>query len=407
MFVVADTEELVADGVITTDQAKEIKRRARDAMISLAVNTVLCLGILAATAGFVFWLADPIAVLLLGSALLAGGIAILSRGADMFRMFGNAAALIGAGMLIGGGAAELLSHYEDSAGWIMTAAGAVTTGLSGYALTRESAAAGFVVGAILLMGVALHLFGLGFLLDQHDLFGAGKAAFFLYAFAAIAAAGWFTDIRLITALSIIPFAQALDTGTAYFHAAYVFYSPEPTLSILQMTALIALCLWVAAPSPQRLARHTGILAILAFVVANMSALVGSLWGDVVGETIWGPEYFDFSDTGPDSYPSQSDRYLAAKEAFRASTLEISANVFSVLWAITLVAIVFWAAHRNKRGLFNAAMTFGAIHAYTQFFESFADEPLAYVIGGLAAIPLAWGMWRLNGMMIARSAAPSA
>ncbi len=29
------------------------------------------------------------------------------------------------------------------------------------------------------------------------------------------------------------------------------------------------------------------------------------------------------------------------------------------------------------------------------FENSADEPLAYVIGGLAAIPLAFGLWRLN------------
>jgi len=41
------------------------------------------------------------------------------------------------------------------------------------------------------------------------------------------------------------------------------------------------------------------------------------------------------------------------------------------------------------------MTFAGIHAYTQVFESFYDEPLAYVVGGLAAIPLAFGLWRLN------------
>ncbi|CUH68109.1 hypothetical protein TG4357_03394 [Thalassovita gelatinovora] len=399
MFAVADTEKLVADGIITPLQAKEITNRARDAMITLAVNSVLCLGILAATAGFILWLANPVAVALLGSLMLAGGIAILARGANMVRMFGNAASLIGAGLLLGGGTVELLMNFEHSAGWIMTAVGAITTALSALALTRKSAAAGFVIGAILLMGVGLHLFGLGFLFYQFDLFGAVKAGFFLYAFAVIAGAGWFTDVRLITALSIVPFAQALDTGTEYFHAAYVFYSPEPVLSILQLSALIALCLWIAARRPGQVARHAGILAILAFIVANMSALVGSLWGNTVGETIWGPEYSDFSGTDGQS---DFEQYQAAQEAFRDMSLHISANVFSVLWAIALVAIVFWAAHRNKRGLFNAAMTFGAIHAYTQFFESFADEPLAYVIGGLAAIPLAWGMWRLNATMLAKS-----
>ena len=50
---------------------------------------------------------------------------------------------------------------------------------------------------------------------------------------------------------------------------------------------------------------------------------------------------------------------------------------------------------------NTALTFAAIHAYTQLFESFGDEPLAYFIGGLAAIPLAWGLWRLNGWITAK------
>ena len=53
-------------------------------------------------------------------------------------------------------------------------------------------------------------------------------------------------------------------------------------------------------------------------------------------------------------------------------------------------------------MYNAALTFAAIHAYTQFFESFWDQPLAYVIGGLTAIPLAWGMWRLNHWLVART-----
>ncbi|WP_323780006.1 hypothetical protein [Thalassovita sp.] len=403
MFAVANTEKLVADGIITPDQAEEIKHRARDAMIALAVNSVLCLGIFAATAGFILWLAEPGAVAMLGSLILAGGIAILTRGANLTRMFGNAAALMGAGLLLGGGTVELLMNFEHVAGWIMAAVGAITMALSALALVRKSAAAGFVIGAILLMGVALHLFGVGFLLDQFDLFGVAKAGFFLYAFAVIAVAGWFTDIRLITALSIVPFAQALDTGTEYFHAAYVFYSPEPALSILQLGALIALCLWIAARRQGQVARHAGILAILAFIVANLSALVGSLWGDVVGETIWGPNYAGFYGTDGQY---QSEQYRAAKAAFNDSAMHISANVFSVLWAIALVLIVFWAAHRNNRGLFNAAMTFGAIHAYTQFFESFADEPLAYVIGGLAAIPLAWGMWRLNATFLAKSSSPA-
>ncbi|WP_238366722.1 hypothetical protein [Mesobacterium pallidum] len=395
MKVIADTSRLVADGIITEAQALEIAARGREAMVARAINTLLCLGILAATSGLILWLADALAVAICGTLTLAGGLALLARGPESLRMFGNAAALIGAGMLMGGGAIELLGRHEDIAGLAMTGLGAAIAALSVWTGRRLGSLAGFVTGAILLMGLALHIGGLALLLAQSDAEGLPVALFYLYAAAVLAGAGWLTDVRLVTALAILPFAQALDTGTFYMHAAYVFVSPEPTLSILQMAALIAGCLWVSTRADDRIARHAGILALLGFVVANLCALVGSLWGDVVGETIWGPgRYADYNDW---------DAYSAAQEAFRAQALTISEGVYSVLWALALVAMVAWAAHRHQRGLFNAAMTFGAIHAYTQLFESFWDKPLAYVIAGLTAIPLAWGLMRLNRWMVARAA----
>ena len=127
---------------------------------------------------------------------------------------------------------------------------------------------------------------------------------------------------------------------------------------------------------------------MGFVVANLCFLVGSLWGDVVGLSFW---------EAATPYPQSGDWTArdAARAAFQARTLVISEHVFAVVWAGLLAAAAVWAARGNRRGLFNAAMTFGAIHAYTQVFESFYDQPVAYVIGGLAAIPLAWGLWRLN------------
>ena len=395
MHVVADTHQLVADGVINRAQAKEIQARARDTMVTLVVNAVLCAGIIAATAGFIFWLADALSVAVLGGLMLAGGVIVLTRGRAMFAMFGNAAALIGAGMLIGGAAVELLQNYETIAGPVMALGGAAVAGLLGLALRSPGFGAKFVAGSAMLMGLALHLGGVGVEMADHQVTGLLKALLLFYAAALIAAAGWLADVRLVTALAIVPFAQMLDTGTFYFHAAYVFYSPEPTLSILQMSALIALCLWAARRWPPRHGRHALIVMMLAFVVANLCALEGSLWGDVVGQTMWGPGRWRSSVYG------DWEAYQAARDAFEAQALVISEHVFSVLWAVILIALVAWAAHSARRGLFNAAMTFGAIHAYTQAFESFADEPLAYVIGGLAAIPLAWGMWRLNGMFLNR------
>ncbi|MDE4135012.1 hypothetical protein PXK00_18025 [Phaeobacter sp. QD34_3] len=395
MHALADTTKLTQDGVITADQARIIESRAREAMVTLGVNVILCLGILAATGGFIFWLAEPLPVAIAGLLMTAGGLVILARMAELFRMFGNAATLIGAGMLIGGATLELMESYEDSAGLILAPAGGAL--LAGLMLRywRGGLSSHFVLGSLILMALAVHIIGIEALSHQHDIGSPLRNIEMLYYAALLAGVGALIDVRMITALALAPFAQALETGSAYFHAAYVFYSPEPTLSILQMALLIALCLWFAKRQPERMARHLRSLVMLAFVVANLCALVGSLWGDYPGETLWGPGRYSGS-----AYEDW-ESFDTARTAFRDHAFELTAGTYSVLWALLLAGMVIWAAQRNERGLFNAALTFGGIHAYTQLFESFADEPLAYVIGGLAAIPLAWGIWRLNGWISTR------
>ncbi|MEO0990628.1 MAG: hypothetical protein AAFX00_06735, partial [Pseudomonadota bacterium] len=164
-------------------------------------------------------------------------------------------------------------------------------------------------------------------------------------------------------------------------------------TIVQVGLAIALALWLAPHRAERNARHFRTFAILAFIVANLAALDGSLWGDVVGSTLWGPESRDFEDYAA---------YRAAREAFEASALVISDGVYSVLWAIGLMALAAWAAFRSERALFNTAVTFGAIHALIQTLGNYYDQPLAYAIGGLAAVPLAWGLWRYNQWAMPKS-----
>jgi hypothetical protein len=388
MQVIADTTKLVRDEIITTEQAAELERRGREAMIEFGVGVILTLGILAATGGLIFWLASAASVAIAGTLFLVVGLGLLLSGGASIGIIANALTLIGAGMLVGGGALDLVENHEGIAAEVLTVAGALIVVIAASAFRRWRLAAPFVTGAVLLMGLAAHLLGLGLGLAERDVSGLPITAFYLYASAVIAAAGWYVDTRFVTALAIAPFAQALDTGTFYFHAAYVFYSPEPTLSILQMSALIAAAVLLSRRVDDQIARHLGILAILAFIVLNLCALVGSLWGDYVGETLWGPGYYRYTAM---SY----EEWNALRDAFRASAVYISEDLYSILWAAGLIAMVFWAAHRHRRGLFNAALTFGAIHAYTQLFESFGDEPLAWAIGGLAAIPAAWMVWVLN------------
>ncbi|WP_227267487.1 hypothetical protein [Roseobacter weihaiensis] len=399
MHRLANTKSLVEEGVITQTAARLIESRSRSTMVTLAINAVLCLGILFATGGLIFWLADAVLVAVFGLLLLGGGVVILSSGHDLYAMFGKAAALIGAGMLIGGAGVELADKHEHIAGTVMALGGAAIATVAAWALTARRLAPRFVTGAVMLMAGTLHLVGVEVLISDARITGLPVHLFWLYAAGAVALAGWIVDLRVVSALAIGPFAQALDTSTAYFHAAYVFYSPEATLSVLQMTLLVLLGLAVARRCDERTARHARIHVIMAFIVANLCALVGSLWGDVVGEHVW----------GPGARPAEGVSYDIWRDqvaTFRASALVIHEHVFSVLWAVVLAGTIFYAAHRNLRGLFNAAVTFAGLHAYTQVFETFYDEPLAYVVGGFAAIPLAWGMWRLNTWFMLRHPAQS-
>ena len=395
MAHVVDTNELLAEGWLSEPQAREIARRSRSTMVALAVNTVLVAGIIAATLGLIFWLADALAVAVSGALFLMAGIGVLLKGHAQFRMIGNASAIIGAGLLVGGSGIELLDKYEEIANPVLCVLGGVVAGLALAFWRWAGPATRFAAGSVLLMGVALHLSGVALIVA--DMEHAVRSLAFLYGAAVIAGAGVILDVRLVTAFAIVPFAQALETGAGYFHAAYFFYSPEPTLTTLQMAALLGVCVWLGARLSDRHARHAGILAIMAAVVGNLAFLVASLWGDTVGVSFFEMPF------DPDM--SWEERH-AAREAFEASFLHISEHVFTVIWAVLLAGAAFWAAHANRRGLFNAAMTFGAIHAYTQVFETMSDEPLAWALMGLAAVPLAWGMWRLNEYLSARDPARS-
>jgi hypothetical protein len=395
MAHVIQTEALVKEGVITSDQGNIIARRSRQVMVSLVINAVLCFGIIAAAAGFIGLLADALAVAIVGGLFLAIGATILVKATDVYRMFGTASALIGAGMLTGGASIEILDVFgEQSGGLALLVLGLIGAAVTALIHRKGVENTGFLTGSILLMTAAMHIGGLYVWAGAAEVSGFAVPMIHLYAAVVIFGTGVFIDVRLITALAIVPFAQMLDTGTFYWNAMYAFYSPETTLSIVQLSVAMAACVAVAGLLTDRFRRHTHIFGIMAFIVANLCFLVGSLWGDVVGSHIWGPGYRDYSD----DYQTFSD----VKSAFEASALVISEHVYSIVWAILLIAAAFWSANTNRRGIFNAAMTFGGIHAYTQAFETFYDEPLAYVIGGLAAIPLAWGLWRLNDQFEARN-----
>lgn len=391
MEYLANTDELMRDGVLTPEQAHEIQLRSRETMMRLTINVILVGGVIAATLGLIFWLSDPLTVAVAGFAMLIAGTVVLLRRSERLRLFGNAAALIGAGMLIGGIAIELITRLGQGAAGYYFAFGGLGIVMAGYVFCRCGEWMKFLTGALVLMSAVLHIAGL--IMFEPD--GIWATMAYGYSAALIFGLGALVDIRLVSALAIIPLAQMLDTSTFYVHAAYVFYSPEPALSILQMAVVIALCLWAMSRFEPRIGRHFGVLMMLAFVVMNLCFLVGSLWGDTVGDTIWGVSPYSLSD-----YPDY-ESYEAAHEAFLATAYTISAGAFAIAWALALAIVAIWAAMNTLRGPLNAALTFATIHAYTQAFETFGAEPLVFAIGGLAAVPVAWGLMQVNAWMKAR------
>jgi hypothetical protein len=194
MHAIVDTKRLVSDGIIADRQARTIEARAREAMVFLAANFLLCAGIVAATGGFIIWLGSPSTVSVSGLLFLGVGALILFRGSDLYSLFGNASALIGAGMLIGGASLALIENHVGVAGTVMAASGLIVAGTASLLLNAARNSAQFVTGAILLMGLAMHLAGVALLLDRESLSGASIGAFYLYATLAMVSADWLMDV---------------------------------------------------------------------------------------------------------------------------------------------------------------------------------------------------------------------
>lgn len=101
----------------------------------------------------------------------------------------------------------------------MLPVGAMVAVWAGLAFKWGALTTRFVTGAIALMGLMIHLAGLAILLLVYNVSGPLIGLSYLYAAALLGLAGVFADLRIVTVAAIVPFAQALDTGTFCFHTA--------------------------------------------------------------------------------------------------------------------------------------------------------------------------------------------
>jgi len=179
-------------------------------------------------------------------------------------------------------------------------------------------------------------------------------------------AAWFRS-GFLSALAVLALGAVFGTGTGYWHACYGLFVEQPAITIGVFGALAA-GLYAAR---ERIAAVWADLATIAartaFFLANFGFWVGSLWGDDLGERY---------------------RYSEGQswEDWRAATTHIPEAVFSLGWPVLLIGTMLKA----KRGGFLSvtATVFLAIHAYTQYFETFGAHPETLLLGGLGLVALA-------------------
>ncbi len=189
----------------------------------------------------------------------------------------------------------------------------------------------------------------------------GSPSSFVVVAIAFAGAGILARSALLIVLAVLALSSSIGAETGYLHAMYFLGIAQPTLTVI----LFMLFGVGAYQVSKHLKTDYEALAIAAARTAvflvNFGFWVGSLWGDKI----------------------------------ERGDLVIADWIFSVLWAIALVATGVWAWKRNRRWVVNVVAVFGAIHFYTQWFERLGESPVAVLIAGLLALGFAFGLRMVN------------
>jgi iron complex transport system permease protein len=162
---------------------------------------------------------------------------------------------------------------------------------------------------------------------------------------------------LLSALAILELSVALGSSTAYWHASYFLGVDRPAVTIGVLSALTLVLFLGSLRVPAAYERLPIIAARTAILMINAAFLVGSLFGDDLVK--WPP--------------------LA----------------FSIGWAVVLLVVGGWAIVANRRWVVNAAAVFGAIHFYTQWFETLGPSAFSVLGGGVLLIGFGLALARFN------------
>ncbi|MBT3327488.1 MAG: hypothetical protein HN396_14735 [Gemmatimonadales bacterium] len=179
----------------------------------------------------------------------------------------------------------------------------------------------------------------------------GRLGFYFLVFLALVGIGTLRRSGFLIGLSCFAVASLLGGTTGYSHASYWVVIEEPAVTTVVFSVLAMAGLFVSLRVGSELERLAIIFSRTCLIFVNLAFWVGSLWG------------------------SSSPIGGVPKAAF------------AVLWAIGLVVTMIWAARVGRLWVVNAAITFGVIHFYTQYFEYLGATPGSLLFSGLSVLGL--------------------
>lgn len=189
----------------------------------------------------------------------------------------------------------------------------------------------------------------------------GSLESFLSVTAIFAVASIVARSSLLAVLATLMLSASIGARTGYFHASYFLVIQEPILTIIVFSILSIGLYQLSKSLSIKYEKITIASSRTGVFLVNFGFWIGSLWGE------------------------------------RSETREmiISSSIFSVLWAISLLAMAIWAWKRNRRWVLNVVSVFGGIHFYTQWFENLGTSPGTVLVAGLLALGFALGLRSIN------------
>ncbi len=167
---------------------------------------------------------------------------------------------------------------------------------------------------------------------------------------------YFLKSSLLAAISVLNLSTLLGSGVGYDFASYFIWLDYPLLTIV-IFSILAICFYILSKKVR--ADNEKLLITgsrVSVFLVNLGFWVGSFGGD---------------------------RWLD------------SPDFFSIVWALAIFGIGFWAWKENRVWLINLLGIFGSIHFYTQWFEALGAQPLSLFLGGVIAIGIAMLFKKLN------------